>query len=172
MTIYVRIIGRLSLTPLKKISILYIYAFNKPRWRFSIHDLTETWIDKNNKIILKFVMKSCQLSFCANVGHLSFPLSRLGINFKSAKMLCNQCKLLARRILRQSKNPEIEKLYTLTSPRHINHDYLINCVFSENLNQVLSDKQFNSRVLESTVKLTKVYLIISKNKFMNLNEQQ
>ena len=109
------------------------------------------------KTSTKFVRKWCQLPICANVKHLSFPLSELGINFKLAKMFYNQCKLWTCRILRQSKNPEIQKLYTLTSSRHINHDYLINSVSSENQNQVLSNKQFNSRVNR---KLNKMYLII------------
>ena len=112
---HVRIIDKLPLTPLNKISIVQVYVFNKIRWRFSIYDLTETWVDENiDKIILKFVRKWCQLPVCANVQHLSFPLSKLDANFKSAKTLYNQCKLLTSRILRQSKNPEI-KLYTLTS---------------------------------------------------------
>ena len=52
----------------------------------------------------------------------------------------------ARQILWQSKNPEIQKLYTLTSSRHINQDCLINSVSSENQNQVLTNKQFNSGI--------------------------
>ena len=91
---YVRIIDKLPLTPLNKISIEQVYVFNKLRWRFSIYDLTETWVDKNiDKIILKFVRKWCQLPVWANVEHLSFALSKLGLHVKPAKMLYNQCKL-------------------------------------------------------------------------------
>ena len=68
------------------------------------------------------------------------------MNFKSAKILQCQCKLSTLRILTQSKIPENQKLYTLTSPRHINHDCLINSVSLENQNQVLSNKQLDSRV--------------------------
>ena len=147
---YVRIIYKVPLTPLNNISIVQVYVFTKLRWRFSMYDLTETWDDKNiDKFVLKFVRKWCQLPVCANVEHLSFQLSKLAVNFKSGKMLYNQCKLSLSRILRQSKNPEIQKLDTLTSFRHINHDCLINSVSSEKQNQVLS-----------TVNLTKVYLII------------
>ena len=55
MTKYVRIIDRLPLTLLNKISTVQIYVFNKLRWRFSIYYLTVTWVEKNiNKIISKF----------------------------------------------------------------------------------------------------------------------
>ena len=154
MTNYVRVIVKLPLTRLNKISIVQIYVFNKLRWRFSIYDLTETWVDKNiDKIISKFVRKWCQLPVCANFEHLSFPLSRLGVDFKSAKMLYNQWKLSTRRILRQSKNPEIQKLYSLMSSSHINHDCFL---------QKIKTKFYliNRLILESTVILTKVYLIV------------
>ena len=102
MTNYVRNIDKLPLIPLNKISIVQFYVFNKFRWRFSIYNLIETWIDKNtDKITSKFVTKWYQLSVCANVEHLSFPLSQLIINVKSAKMLYSQCKLSTCWILRQ-----------------------------------------------------------------------
>ena len=167
---YLRIIDKLLPAPLSKISIVQVYVFNKLWWRFSIYNLTETWVDKNiDKIILNFVRKWCQLPVCANVEHLSFLLSKPGINFKSAKMLYNQCKLSTHQILRQSKNPEIQKLYTLMSSRYINHDCLINSVSSENKNQVLSNNQFNSRV---DGKFNKSVFNHTWNRFMNLNEQQ
>ena len=122
-----------------------------------------------DKIILKLVRKWCQLPVCANIKHLSIPLSKLDINFKSAKMLYNQCKLSTRRILRQSKNPETQKLYTFRSFRHINHDCLIHSVSTESQNQVLSNKQFNSRVDR---KFNRSVFSHTWSKFINLNEQQ
>ena len=163
---YVRIIDKLPLTPLNKISIVQVYAFNKLRWKFSIYDLTETCVYKNtDKIILKFVRKWFQLPVCANAEHLSFPLSKLGVNFKSAKMLYNKCKLSTHR---QSKNPEIQKLCTVTSFMHINHDCLINYVSTENQNQVLSNKQFISK---ADRKFNKSVFNHTWNRFLNLNEQ-
>ena len=86
---YVRIIDKFPQTPLNKISIVQVYVFNKLQWRLAIYDLTETWVDKNiDKIILKFLRKWCQLPVCANVEHLSIPLLKLGVNFKSAKVCC------------------------------------------------------------------------------------
>ena len=82
-------------------------------------------------------------------------------------MLYNQCKLSTRWILRQSKNPSIQKLYTLTISRHINHDSLINSVSTENQKKVLSNKQFNSRVDQNKSVFNHTW-----NRFMNLNEQQ
>ena len=97
---------------------------------------------------------------------LSFPLSKLLVIFGSAKMLCNQCKLSTYRILRQSKNLKIKRLYTITTSKHINHDCLIKSVSLENRNQVLSykhrvDRRFNKSVFNH-----------SWNKFMNLNGRQ
>ena len=89
-----QICEKLLLTSLNKISIVQVYVFNKLRWRFN----KLRWVDKNiDKIILKFVSKWCQLPVCANIEHLPFLLSKLGVNFKSAKMLYNQCKLSTRR---------------------------------------------------------------------------
>ena len=39
---YVRIIDKLPLTYLNKISIVQVYVFNKLRWKFLMYDLTET----------------------------------------------------------------------------------------------------------------------------------
>ena len=163
---HVRIFDKLPLTPLNKISIVQVYGFNKILWIFSIYDLTETWVDENiDKIILKFVRKWRQLPVCANVQHLSFPLSKLDVDFKSVKMLYNQCKLLTSRILRQSKNQEI-KLYILTS--------LIIIAWLTLFLQKIKTKLYliSSLILESTVNLTKVYLIIPWTDLWNLNEQQ
>ena len=109
MTNYVRIIDKLLLTTLNKISIAQIYVFNKLWWRFSIHDLTEKWVDRNSYIISKFVTKWCQLPVCANVEHLSFPLWKLGINFNSAKMIYNQSKIV--KFLQKTKT----KFYLISS---------------------------------------------------------
>ena len=180
---YVRIIDKFPQTPLNKISIVQVYVFNKLQWRLAIYDLTETWVDKNiDKIILKFLRKWCQLPVCANVEHLSFPLLKLGVNFKSAKMLYNPCKLSTRRILRLSKNPEIQNLYTFTSSKHINHVCLIitleitlrhGCYpvsllhifrtpfYKNTSGWLLLFYLISTLILESTVNITKVYLIIS-----------
>ena len=150
MTNYVRIIDKLPQTTLNKISIVQIYVFNELR---------------SNRIktsIKLFWRNWCQLPVCPNVKHLSFPLSKLVINFKSANMLYNQCKLSTRRI-RQSKNPEIQKLKILRSSRLINQDCSIKSVFSENESQVY----LISSLILGTVNLTKVYLKHTWSKFIN-----
>ena len=150
MTNYVRIIDKLPQTTLNKISIVQIYVFNELR---------------SNRIktsIKLFWRNWCQLPVCPNVKHLSFPLSKLVINFKSANMLYNQCKLSTRQI-RQSKNPEIQKLKILRSSRLINQDCSIKSVFSENESQVY----LISSLILGTVNLTKVYLKHTWSKFIN-----
>ena len=95
--------------------------------------------------------------------------SKLCINFKSAKILYNQCKLSIHWILKKSKNPENQKLYTLMSSRHINHDCLINSVSTENQNHVLSNNQFNSSLDH---KFNRSVFNHTWNRFINLNKQQ
>ena len=167
---YTGIIDKLPLDPHNKISIIQTYVFSKLRWRFSIYDLTETWVDSNiDNIINKYMRKWLQFPVCANITHLTFPNKKLGMNIKSAKTLFNQCQLSTRRILKQSKNPEIQSIYAATSSKHINHDSIINSVASESRNlAVTTNKQFNSRVdrEHSTSVLKNTW-----NKFMNLNEQ-
>ena len=87
---------------------------------------------------------------------------------KAAKMLYNQFKLSTRRTSGQFKNPELQKLYTLTSSRHIN-DCLINSVSLKNPHQILTNNQFNSTVDR---KFNKRAFNHTWNKFINLNEEQ
>ena len=117
MTNYVTIIDKLPLTPVNKISIVQVYVFSKLRWRFSMYNLTETWVDRNiDKIISKFVRKWCQLPVCANVEHLSFPLSKLGVNFKSAKMCIQSVQIVNAsnmKTVKESRNPKALHSYVI-----------------------------------------------------------
>ena len=46
----------LPLTPLNKLSVIQRYVYSKLRWKFSIYDLTETWVVRNiDNQISKFV---------------------------------------------------------------------------------------------------------------------
>ena len=83
---------------------------------FNIYNLTETWVAENiNNTINKHYRKWLQLPISSNITHLTLPKTKLGLNIKTAKQSCIECKLSARRILESSK--EANKLYELTSYR-------------------------------------------------------
>ena len=143
-TNYITTIDRLPLTSLNKISVVQQYVYSKYRWIFSIYELTETWVSVNiDSLIGKYVRKWFQLPISANIQHLSFPTRKLGINFSFAKTIYQKCKLSVRRILRQSKNVEIQKLYALTSSKYIRSDSIVNSILSDNPN--LNSKQVSSK---------------------------
>ena len=164
---YITTIDRLPLTTQNKLSIVQQYVFSKFRWQFSIYELSETWIHQNiDNIISKYVRKWCQLPACANVEHLSLTLQKLGLDFKFAASLYQQCKLTIRRILSQSQNNEIRRLYSLTSPQNIRTDSLINQV--SRCHPDLEKKQLSARIVRDSNKITREEVW---NKFMNLKEQ-
>ena len=114
MTNYVRIIEKLLLTTLNKISIAQIYVFNKLWWRFSIHDLTEKWVDLNSYNYFKICSK-----------------------MMSTPSLCKRWALIISTLKTWHK--------LQVSKDDIQSEQ--NCqISSKNQNQVLSNKQFNSRV--------------------------
>ena len=96
------------------------------RWRFSIYDISETWIKHNiHSIISKYVRKWLQIPVCGNIIYLKLPKSDLGIDFSSASDIYLQCKLSIRRILKSSLNSDIQHLYAVTSSKYIKTDELI-----------------------------------------------
>ena len=55
------------------------------RWRFSIYDISETWMKQNiDPVISKPFRKWLQIPVSGNITHLKLPKSYLGIDFCSA----------------------------------------------------------------------------------------
>ena len=154
---YITTIDRLPLNALNKISIIQHYVYSKYRWIFSIYELSETWVVENiDNVIGKYVRKWFQLPVSANIQHLSFPTCRLCMNFQFAKTIYQKYKLSLRRILKQSKNVEIRKLYSITSPQHVRSDSIVNSVLrsspESNPKQVskITDQVFEKRLKKET----------------------
>ena len=166
-TEYVTKIDQLPLLPLNKIAIIQTFVYSKLRWNFSIYDLTETWIVQNiDNLISKYVRKWLQLPVSANVEHLSFAIQKLGINFKSAKFVYNKSKLSVRRILNQSNNSDIRKLYQITQNDNVRHDSLIDSISTSH--QDFEKKQISSKIDKQFTKKDQEKIW---NDFMNLKEQ-
>ena len=164
---YVTTTDSLPLTPFNKVAIINRYVYSKLRWRYSIYDLTETWIAQNiDNIIYKYIRKWLQLPIAANVTHLSLPLNRLGISFKPSKELYKQCKITVRKILKLSVNAEIRRLYDITSVQNIPSDSIINKITKNNSEE--SQKQITSKINRTFEKEKNIG--VWKN-FMELKEQ-
>ena len=164
---YITKIDQLPLLPLNKLSIVQGYVYSKYRWIFTIYDLTETWIVQNiDSLLGKYVRKWFQLPISSNIEHLALPLHKLGINYKSAKTVYVKSKLSVRRILRQSKNEEISRLYNLTSANNVRADTLVNATIQANPD--LENKQISAKIDRTFNKSTTENIW---NSFMNLKEQ-
>ena len=164
---YITKIYLLPLSPLNRISIIQTYMFSKLRWNFSIYEFTETWVEQNiDNLIFKYVQKWLQLPVSANAKHLSFSVQNLGINFKFAKFVYKKCKLSVRRIISQSNNSEIQRLYIITEHDNIPHDSLINSTYTEFPG--LGKKKLASKIdkIFSKSEHQKIW-----NNFMDLKEQ-
>ena len=168
-TKYITSIDKLPLKPLNKIAIIQRYVFSKLRWQFSIYSFTETWVNENiDNIINKFLRKWLQLPVSSNTTHLTLHKRKLGLNMNTAKTVYKKCQLSVRRILNRSKNPDVRKLFKLTSERNVPHDSIIASITNANSNVHLTNKQFNSKTdREFTSSLQNSVW----KAFMNLNEQ-
>ena len=150
---YLKKIDLFPINPFSKIRIIQDYVYSKIRWRLSIYDISETWIKQNiDHIISKYIRKWLQIPVSGNITHLKLPKSDLGIDFSSASDIHLQCKLSVRRILKSSKNSDIQHLYAVTSSKHIKSDELIE---------------------KASLNVTKKYELISKtNKFLKVQNTQ
>ena len=131
---YLQKIDLFPMNPFPKMRIIQNYVYSKLRWRFSIYPFSETWIKQNiEPAIYKFpsiIRKWLHISISGNITHLKLPKSYLGIDFCSASDIYLQCKLSVRRILKTSKNSDIQHLYSVTSSKNINTDEIIEKVSS------------------------------------------
>ena len=129
---YLQIIDRLPLHPLQKIKICQRFIFFKPKWQFSIYNLTETWVAKtlDNKFS-KFYRSLLQISVSGNISHLFLPRSKLGPEIKTLKQIYNEYKVSNRSNLKCALNTEPPKLYELTSNKNVKHDGIVNDITSE-----------------------------------------
>ena len=129
-TNYLQKIDILTLHPLQKIEIFQLYVFSKLKWRFTIYNLKETWVNQNiDNQFSKYYWKCLHLPVCANITHLSLPNKKLGMNVQTAKLIYNECKITLRRILKYSRNEEARKLYEITM-KYVNSDPIVNKAFS------------------------------------------
>ena len=124
------------INPFSKIKIIQNYVYSKIRWRFSIYNISVTWIKQNiDPVISKYIRKWLQIPVSGNITHLKLPKSYLGIDFCSASDIYLQCQLSVRRILKSSKNSDIQHLYAVTSCKNIKSDEIIEQVSSNVTNQ-------------------------------------
>ena len=163
---HLQVINRLPLHPLQKIEICQRFIFSKLKWQFSIYNLTETWVVEtlDNKF-LKFYHRWFQIPVSGNISHLSVPRSKLGLEIKTLKQICNECKVSNRSILKCWLNAEAQKLYELTSNKNVKHDCKINDMTSEN---GLERHQVKTKCRSI---LSKQFKETTWNNFLSLKEQ-
>ena len=150
---------------MQKFEICQLYVFSKLQWRFTIYNLSETWVIQNiDNHFSKFYRKWLQLPVSANITHLSLPNKKLGRNIRTAKQTYNECKVTVRRIRICSVNEEVRKLYEITTIKNVNSDSVVNKAVSEDLpNHNVKEKCKSIFTKEKTESIW--------NDFMGLKEQ-
>ena len=108
----------LPLHPKNKLLIVAKYIYSILKWRFSIYNITSTWVIQNLDSIAKEYTKRClHLPHSANTRYHYLPVKRLGMKLILPPDAYNSNKLTTRNILKQCKNPEILDLYKATAPK-------------------------------------------------------
>ena len=114
------------LHPLNKVKIVTNFIYSKLKWRFTIYDIKETWVASVlDSKVLQYVRKRLQFHPGANTNHMRMRSRILGIGLSLPSDILQSCKVTLRRILRSSKNPEINKLYNITSSKHVREDEIV-----------------------------------------------
>ena len=85
---YILTIDKLPLKCRSKIDIVQRYVFSKLKWRFSIYNISETWVAENiDNEINRYYRKWLQIPISGNITHLSLPKKMLGFNIKTAQQI-------------------------------------------------------------------------------------
>ena len=120
---YFDILNRLLLHPKHKFLIISKYIYGKFRWKFSLYNITSTWVIYNlDSIVKEYTKRWLCLPQSANARHLYLPVKKLGMKFTLPSDTYNSSQLKTRNILKQSKTPEIRNLYKATAPKNIEAD--------------------------------------------------
>ena len=123
---YIETLNRLPLHPKNKLLIISKYVYSKLRWRFSIYQLSDTWVIQNlDSLVKEFVKRWLRLPQSANFTHLYLPSKMLGMKFSLPSDVYKSSQLATRNILKSSKNEEINNLYKLTQTKYVSEDVIL-----------------------------------------------
>ena len=123
---YVGIIDKIPMRCLHQIEIIQCYVISKPKWQFSVYNLSETWISGNlDSHINRYYRKSLNIPVSGNIAHLKLTKSKLGLSIKTYQHIHVDCKLKIRRTLKTSLNQDIRNLYKLASTKNVNSDSIL-----------------------------------------------
>ena len=123
---YFDVFNRLPLHPKHKLLIISNYIYSKLRQRFSIYNITSTWVIQNLDLVVKeYTKRLLCLPQSANTRHVYLPIKKLGMKFTLPSNTYNSSQLTTRNILKESKNPKIRNLCEATAPKNIEADTLL-----------------------------------------------
>ena len=124
---YLEKLDKLPLHTKNKLLVINRFIYSKLRWRFSIYNLSETWVKQNmDNLVSKYSRKWLHLHVGANFRHLYLSASQLGLEFKVPSDIYRYSQLTTRKILKNSANKEINELYKLTATKHVSQDSYLN----------------------------------------------
>ena len=123
---YIDTIEHLPLHSRFKIMIITRYVYSKLRWRLTVNEIDLTWIKTNlDSLVLRFVRKWLQLHPGANTDHLRLPPKKFGLSLLLPSDIATSCRLTVRRILKSSRNNDINRLYSITSGKNVQIDEIV-----------------------------------------------
>ena len=160
---HVDIIDKLPIKCLHQIEIIQRYVISKLKWRFSVFNLSETWISENlDSHINRYYRKWLNIPVSGNITYLTLFKSKLGLSIKTCQQIYVECKLGVRRALKTSLNEDIRNLYKLTSAKNVNSDSILEKINSTEKRTI---KNRSCDLLSTQSKES------TWNSFLNLKEQ-
>ena len=115
---------RLPLKPLHKSRIVITYVYRKLKWEFSIYKISTTSVKQHQDNILTCKTRRwLNLHPGANIDHLKQSTSKLGINLSFPNDSFLPCQTTTRRILSQSRDPDVLKICKDTQKKQYWHWY-------------------------------------------------
>ena len=156
---YLERIDRPPLHPKNKILIVTRYVYSKLRWRLSIYNMSQTWVEQHldNKVT-EYVKKWLHFHQGANVTHLKLATKKIGLGLQLVSDVFRYCKLSIRKILSKCINNDIRTLFNTTKCRNIEIDSLLKSG-PEKAKSLLT-RQIEDKVTEHLSKLKEQSVIL------------
>ena len=105
--------------------IITRYVYDKLRWHLTVNEIDSTWIKTNlDSLVLRFVRKWLQLHPVVK-GPQRLPTKKFGLGLFLPSDIATSCKLTVQRILKSSRNDDINRLYSIKSGKNVQIDEIV-----------------------------------------------
>ena len=127
LTDYLFVTSKLKIKVQLKIKVLKQYIYSQLRFELKIYNFGATWINENlDSVITKHVRDWLQMPISSCVKEMmTLPANKLGLSLPTLKYLSEQMWLQKRNTLKNSKSPDIFKVWSDSSVKNVKYDSLL-----------------------------------------------